>query len=395
MSASTHYQLPPRLSIVTAAFISACAFASLAEPAAPLLSASQPNVDKSTGPRIRFAEPIFDFGKVDSGTMVKHDYIFTNIGTQTLEVTNVRPGCGCTTANTWDKTVEPGKTGTIPIQFNSAGYGGNVLKTITVSCNDPDQTNLVLQLKGTIWKPIDVNPSFAMFNIYPDTQTNETKVIRIVSNLEDPLNLSEPTCSNSTFQVALRPVKEGKEFELQVTVVPPMTNTISTPITLKTSSPKMPVLTVTAYAMVVPAIAVTPAQITLPAGPLATDTKPTITIRNNSTNSLVLSDPTLNAPGADLQLKEVQPGRVFVLSLHFPAGFEIQPGQNPEAAFKTTDPKSPLIKVPIYQVRPPPTAPATPPSAAADPNAGAARSQSVVSTAPSAPGNASPAPTKK
>ena len=375
--------------VVAALLVCAGVSASFAEPAgAPLLSTLTTNAAPSTGPRIQFAEPTFDFGTVDSGTMIKHDYVFTNVGSQTLEVTNVRPGCGCTTANTWDKKVEPGKTGIIPIQFNSAGYGGSVMKTITVSCNDPQQTNVILQLKGTLWKPIDVNPAFAMFNVYPDTQTNETKVIRIVSNLQEPLTLSDPTCSNKAFEVTLKTVKEGKEFALQVTLVPPLTNTLNTPITLKTSSDKMPVLNVTAYAMVVPAIAVTPAQITLPAGPLPSETKPTITIRNNSTNLLALLDPTLNALGADLQLKEVQPGKVFVLGLRFPAGFEIQPGQNIEAAFKTTDPKHPLIKVPIYQMRPPPVAP---PNAAIP----ASPSASLASSASSPPAAAVPAPAKK
>src|SRR5262249_16376265 len=202
-------------------------------------------------------------------------------------------GCGCTTAGNWDKTVEPGKTGVIPIQFNSSGYGGDVLKTIAVFCNDPDQTNVILQLKGTIWKAIDITPSFVMFNIYPDTQTNETKVVRIVSNLEEPLTLSEPNWSNSAFQVSLKTVKEAKEFELLVTVVTPLTNSANAAINLKTSSSKMPLLTVTAYAMTVPAIAISPPSITLPAGPLPSETKPTVSIRNNSTNSLALSEPTI------------------------------------------------------------------------------------------------------
>jgi len=66
---------------------------------------------ESAGPKIQFAEMVYDFGKVSSGELVKHTFVFTNIGTATLEIKDVRPGCGCTTAVTWDKVVAPGKTG--------------------------------------------------------------------------------------------------------------------------------------------------------------------------------------------------------------------------------------------------------------------------------------------
>src|SRR5436189_6374552 len=69
----------------------------------------------SPGPKIQFADMTFDFGKIDSGTLVKHEFVFTNTGSATLEIKDVKPGCGCTAAGTWDKTVEPGKTGIIPL----------------------------------------------------------------------------------------------------------------------------------------------------------------------------------------------------------------------------------------------------------------------------------------
>ena len=375
--------------ILVAALVSLSVFASIAEPAPSTVpSATIVSTATNTGPVIKFAEVLYDFGKVDSGTVVKHDYAFTNIGDQTLIVTNVQPSCGCTTAGSWDKMVEPGKTGIIPIQFNSTGYGGAVAKSITVTCNDPTNGILVLQLRGTAWKPIDISPGFVMFNLSADVQSNETKVVKIVSNLEDPVTVSAPTWSNNTFKAELKTLKEGKEFELDVTVVTPLTNTVSAPITLKTSSAKMPVITVTAYAMLMPAITINPPQITLPGGPLPSETKPTVMIQNNGTNILALSEPTLSAEGATIQIKEVQPGRMFTLALSFPAGFQIQPGHPVEASVKSNHPKFPLIKVPIYQMPPPA-------KTASDPTAGTDPPQSVVATGQLIPTSAAPAPAKK
>jgi hypothetical protein len=94
-------------------------------------------------PGDQFDLTMFDFGKVNQGEVVKHEFVFTNTGTATLEITAVRPGCGCTTAGIWDKLVEPGKTGIIPLQFNSANFGGKVFKSATVTCSDPNRSNVV------------------------------------------------------------------------------------------------------------------------------------------------------------------------------------------------------------------------------------------------------------
>ena len=59
-----------------------------------------PALPGSAGPKIQFAEIVYDFGKVSSGEVVKHSFVFTNIGTAKLEIKDVRPGCGCTTAGT-------------------------------------------------------------------------------------------------------------------------------------------------------------------------------------------------------------------------------------------------------------------------------------------------------
>ena len=71
-----------------------------------------------------------------------------------LIINSVQPGCHCTTAGEWTKQVEPGKTGGIPIQFNTTGVPGMVVRQITVACNITNQPPLMfLQLKGTVYKP--------------------------------------------------------------------------------------------------------------------------------------------------------------------------------------------------------------------------------------------------
>lgn len=334
--------------------------------ASVMQSLSQP---ESIGPRIQFATPVHDFGKMKNGETVKYSYIFTNTGDRLLEVSNVHASCGCTTSGEYSRQVEPGKTGSIPIQFSSGSFHGDVTKMITVTCNDATQPTVMLQLKAHIWKPIEITPPLATLQVTTDSPSNST-TLRITNNEETPLTLSDPESNNPAFAAELRTTHPGKEFELIVRTVPPLSNgMVQGQISLKTSSTNLPVLSLTAWANVQPAILLTPAQIILPAAPMSTIKPYTIVIRNNATNALVLRDPEVNAPGVEVHLKEHQPGRYFSLTVTFPAGFEIAPGDTVELNLKSNHPQFPVIKVPVQHApRPTPTvgsgqflAPLTPP----------------------------------
>jgi hypothetical protein len=218
-----------------------------------------------------------------------------------------------------------------------------------VTCNDPNQPTVVLEIKGNIWKPIDVTPQFAVLNVTADAPSNATTV-RIVSNEEGPLTLSAPESSNPAFATELRTNQPGKEFQLIVKTVPPLpAGNVQGQITLKTSSTNMPVINVSAWANVQQAVMVMPSQITLPSGPLANPMPSTISIRNNGTNALAMTEPAVNAKGVDVQLKELQPGRYFTLTVSFPAGFEMAQGKKVEVSVKSNHPQFPIIKVPVIQ----------------------------------------------
>jgi len=302
------------------------------------------------GPKIQFEKPIYDFEKVKSGELVKHTYIFTNIGDEMLIITNVQPSCGCTTAGDWTHQVEPGKTGTIPVQFNSANYGGLVVKQVTVTSNDKGQPSVTLQLKGTIWKPVDINPSFAVLNVSAESTNHSSTTVHIVNNMEEPLILSPPEVNNKAFSAELKTNEAGKNFEMTIKVAPTLdAGNLQGTVTVKTSSTNIPVITVSAWANVQPVIVVSPPQIMLPLGPLPAKQTVSIMIQNNGTNTLALSEPTVPLKGVEVQINESQPGRLFTAIVTFPEGFELIPGPPVELAVKSTHPRFPVIKVPIAQ----------------------------------------------
>ena len=175
-----------------------------------------------------------------------------------------------------------------------------------------------------------------------------------------------PECANKSFTATLVTNQPGKEYQLDLASVGEMTaGNVQGKVTLKTSSLKTPTLEVPFWVNVQPVVSVIPQRISLPQAPLKAKAPATITIQNNSTNTLTLSDATVNVPGVDVQLKEVQPGRLYTAMHSFPEGFEMPPGSPVALSIKSSQTRMPEIKVPVIQpARPVVTSPSAtvPPS---------------------------------
>ena len=85
-------------------------------------------------PEFKFNEEKHDFGKIPQGTPVTTVFTFTNIGTDPLILTEVRPTCGCTIADYTKTPVKSGESGIIKITYNAAVVSP-FNKTIVVTSN--------------------------------------------------------------------------------------------------------------------------------------------------------------------------------------------------------------------------------------------------------------------
>jgi hypothetical protein len=328
---------------------------------APSPAAVSPQT-KSNGPRIQFAAPAHDFGKVRGGEIKKHDFVFTNTGTAILEVTEVRRTCGCTAAGEWTKRVAPGETGLIPIEFHSANDRGTIAKTVTVVCNASGQSNVVLHVKAEIWRPVELEPQAAMIKAASDSSTNVVATVKILNRMEAPMVITEARSSHKTLASRLKETIPGKEYELTVNVVPPLgLGNVYGKITLQTSLAEAPTVEVPVYVLLQPALEITPRYVSLPAGPFTNPVSRVITIRSLASSPLVLTEPTFSLAGVVAELKETQAGKLYGLTLTFPVAFSVGKGVNAEARVKSNYPDTPILRIPVVTQAPPST-PGSPPT---------------------------------
>jgi hypothetical protein len=307
---------------------------------------------EAKGPVAQFSPLAVDFGQVGSAEVKRHDFTVANAGSEPLRILSVNPSCGCTTAGEWDREIAPGKSGRIPIEFNPANFSGVVTKAIVVTTNDPARPTQVLELKANVWRPFQVQPAFANFLPVEGEPSTETKVIRIVYNGEAPAELGAPVCSDGRFKAELKPVLPGKEFELHVTYDSASgAGSPSSTITIKTSLPDQPMLTVTAFAMPQPAIAIVPPAVQLPRGPLNQDYRHNVVIRSNSRTPLSVTEPTVEGQGVTAKLTEAQPGKLYYLNIGVPHDFTAPADGPVVVSVKTSHPKFPVIRIPIVHDR--------------------------------------------
>ena len=115
------------------------------------VSSEPPAPEVPAGPvtMVSFAENEFDFGTVDSGEKVEHDYSFTNTGTEDLIISNAKGSCGCTVPDWPKEPIPPGESGVIKVVFDSKGKKGPQSKRVTITANtNPPQS--FLTIKGEV-----------------------------------------------------------------------------------------------------------------------------------------------------------------------------------------------------------------------------------------------------
>jgi len=114
-------------------------------------------------PSIEFGVGRHDFGKISDDDKVTTVFPFTNLGGETLIITNVRTSCGCTVPELTQKEYAPGQSGQITVTFNPAGKRGQNIKAIHVTTNDPEHPVVKLEISALVEPRIWMEPYALQF----------------------------------------------------------------------------------------------------------------------------------------------------------------------------------------------------------------------------------------
>lgn len=108
-------------------------------------------VDTVNVAKMEFESTIFDFGEVDEGAVIKHDFKFVNTGKVPLVIQNAHSTCGCTIPE-WPKDViAPGQSSVIKVEFNTKGKSEFQEKPVIITANTYPSVTKVF-VKGMVHK---------------------------------------------------------------------------------------------------------------------------------------------------------------------------------------------------------------------------------------------------
>ena len=164
---------------------------------------------ESPAPAAIALDMVKDFGLVNKGQRITHEFEIRNDGDATLEITGVRPSCGCTVAE-FDKTVAVGAIGKVKATVDTRNFKGGIAKSVRVFTNDPQNPQIDLVIKANVRSRVEVDPGYARFiAVYGEPQ--KTSVQSVWSEDEKDLKILKAESPYSFVKVSYRQAAEDED----------------------------------------------------------------------------------------------------------------------------------------------------------------------------------------
>jgi len=296
-------------------------------------------------------ETVHDFGAVWVGPPLKHTFKLKNEGDAPLEISKVKPSCGCTIAGDYPKKLDPGQEGEFPFSMMSTKLRGRFEKGITISSNDPTTPELRLKLRGEVKRYVEVVPTSANFGKITSQEPQE-RIVNITNNTDNPLKLTLVPAPDSKFKFDLVEKSPGKQYDLHVTAAPPFAEgTLHSTLTLNTNVEAQKDIQVDVSAVVPARLEVQPAIVTLTrpkteGAPPAEGLSRVIKFTNYGKTPTKVLEATVDDPTVTVSVTERKAGEAYTIQVRMPAGYA-PPPEGRTITLKTNDAEKPLITVPI------------------------------------------------
>jgi hypothetical protein len=109
-------------------------------------------------PKLAMPDTLFEFGYVPQNARIAHIFWLKSVGTDTLKVLRVTPGCGCTQTPIDKQELAPKDSTRLEIIFNTGNYSGAVVKTPRISVNDSTPERMIYFKANVTLRPDSTYP---------------------------------------------------------------------------------------------------------------------------------------------------------------------------------------------------------------------------------------------
>lgn len=205
-----------------------------------------------------------DFGTVPRGTQLKHAFTMKNIYKVPLEITEVKPSCGCLTYTMSTKVIPPGETATLNINMDGTRFNGHKIITVRVTVGPEYVSSATLTVTANARFDVTFTPSEIDFGLVQRGQT-PTKSIDVEYFGGQAWQVSEIVKTASCpFDLKVEDLKGRRGYRIFATLrADAQPGQFRHEIILKTNDTASPVLTFNAVGNVLASLKASPANVTL------------------------------------------------------------------------------------------------------------------------------------
>ncbi|MEM8961870.1 MAG: DUF1573 domain-containing protein [Acidobacteriota bacterium] len=305
-------------------------------------------------PTATVVESIRDFEVVAKGDHLVHSFEIRNDGDQPLEITDVRPACGCTVTE-YDKVIAPGATGKVHADVDTATFDGPIAKSIAVFTNDTENPKLQLVVKATVQPYLAIDPGYARFNYVQGEAMGTINELIFAPDFPE-LDIIDITNPFPFLLVEHRPATteerngdyEGNQWVVSVTINEDApVGSLGDYIKVATNHPKQQVAMFPVSGFVRPRQHITPNELNL--GSVESANLPVqrlLHVQSFAVLPIEVKSIETGHEALTTTLKTVQEGHRFNLEVEIGPGMPKGP-VNGVIKIHTTDAQNPVIEVPL------------------------------------------------
>lgn len=134
-------------------------------------------------PKLWVEEPRFDFGTLNEGQAIRHEFTVSNKGKGILRILDIRGSRSTIDTFPLTQNLRFGESTRIVVRFDSTGRWGTQDLRIVVETNDPDNLSFSLRLQGKVISDYQTEPHY--LPVSRNSETGELEGSVTLKNLQD------------------------------------------------------------------------------------------------------------------------------------------------------------------------------------------------------------------
>jgi hypothetical protein len=128
-------------------------------------------------PAAHFESESIDLGTMRPGSIAKTSFKFTNVGSATLKISDLRASCECVQLDLNPREFKPGETGVVNVTHYAADRDMSRTFKIIINSNDAETPSRCLKLQATVQSLLQIDPTDVFFGMVTRGSEATRKVV--------------------------------------------------------------------------------------------------------------------------------------------------------------------------------------------------------------------------